>query len=109
MLRFPGRAPRLKASEINKWNRLADQQARGELEPRRPSATSYDPSSRVVICKNTSGEDRQRFECMSISGLLFDPLETDGSNDVVFELDEAAADESPAILKAGFGRFPLNR
>lgn len=95
--RFRGRG-RPTASEINRWNKLANQQARGEL--RRVSAVAsrpYDPSSRVGIVRNTSGADRLAFDCLSIDGLAWE-LETDGTADVVFNLVTTDPDKAPAVL-----------
>lgn len=94
-MRFRGQRPGLSAAEINDWNQAADRNKRGELEP--PTLANYNPSSRVAFCKNVSGSDRAQFECMSISGMVWD-LETDGSSGLVFELDTADAAEASAIL-----------
>jgi hypothetical protein len=96
--RFRGDSRRIFADEINKWNRLADQQARGELR-KIPTVglESYDPSSRIARVKNTSGSDRSAFDCMSIDGLSWD-LETTGESDVLFNLITADPDKAPAVL-----------
>jgi hypothetical protein len=96
--RLRGQRGKLSAAEINRWNKLADQQARGELR-RLPPVTlqTYDPNARVVRAKNESGSDRVAFDCMAIDGLLWD-LEADGSADVVFSLGTADPDKAPAIL-----------
>jgi len=96
--RLRGDKRKLSAAEINRWNKLADQQARGELR-RLPPVTlrAYDPNARVVRAKNESGSDRVAYDCMAIDGLLWD-LEADGSADVVFSLITADPDKAPAIL-----------
>jgi hypothetical protein len=96
--RLRGQRGKLSAAEINRWNKLADQQARGELR-RLPPVTlqTYDPNARVVRAKNESGSDRVAFDCMAIDGLLWD-LEADGSADVVFSLGTADPNKAPAIL-----------
>lgn len=96
--RIRGDSRRIFKDEINKWNQMADQHARGELR-KIPSVglASYDPSSRVARVKNTSGSDRSAFECMSIDGLSYD-LETTGESDVLFKLITADPAKAPAVL-----------
>lgn len=47
--------------------------------------------------KNISGSDRERFEVMTL-GDPVTTLTTDGQVDLVFDLDDATADGTPAIL-----------
>lgn len=97
-VRFRGDGKNLRASEINRWNAIANQHARGELRsPTPPRLNAYDPNSRVALVKNTTGADRAAFDTMAIEGLLWD-LEADGTADIIFELAAAAADKQPAIL-----------
>lgn len=101
------------AAEVNRWNGLADKQARGELRPTpAPTLKSFDPSSRIALCKNTSGSDRQAFETMAIDGLLWD-LEETGTADIIFELITADPELATAILlepieSDGFGRAVID-
>lgn len=96
MFRFQREKAKLTAAEINRWNKFADlAQRQGQAKP--PGARDYNPNSRVVPVKNTSGSDRAAFECMSIDSMLWD-LETDGSNAVVFDVKTADPEKPPAIL-----------
>ena len=89
--------PNLRAQEVNRWNKVSDYFERNQLQRKPPTIKTYDPSSRVVFCKNISGSDRAQFESMSISGLAWE-LEDDGSTGLIFELDTADPDAPLAIL-----------
>lgn len=95
--RYPGQRPRLRASEVNKWNQVAALVDQGILRPGRQRPLGYDPSSRVALVKNSSGADRSRFQTMAITGLVMD-LATDGSVDVVFTAGAADPAEAPCVL-----------
>lgn len=96
--RLRGDSRRIKAEEINRWNKLADQHARGELRKiPAPQLRSYDPSSRIALVKNTSGSDRAAFETMAIDGLEWE-LDTAGTSDIVFKLITADPAKAPAVL-----------
>lgn len=96
--RFKGEPQRFTAAEVNRWNQDAAQRRRGEFKQLPdPRFEPVDPSSRVAIVKNTSGSDRDAFDCMAIDGLEWD-LETDGTSGVIFELVTADPDKAPAIL-----------
>lgn len=96
--RLRGDSRRIKAEEINRWNKLADQHARGELRKIPvPQLRSYDPSSRIALVKNTSGSDRAAFESMAIDGLEWE-LDTAGTSDIVFKLITADPAKAPAVL-----------
>lgn len=98
MFRLRGDSRRIRAAEINRWNKVADQQARGELRKvDGPKILPYDPSSRVARCKNTSGADRAAFDCMAIVGMTWE-MDLGGSSDLIFELDTADPDKAAAIL-----------
>jgi hypothetical protein len=111
--RLRGDKQRPNAAEINKWNRVADQQLRGELRKLPPvTLQNYDPNARIVRAQNISGADRATFDCMSLDNLIWD-LEADGSADVVFTLVAADPDKAPAILiepieDDGFGRVVID-
>lgn len=89
------RPPKFSASELNRLNEAADRQfIRSKLVENSIPAVS---ESSVVLAKNSSGTDRERYDCMSISGLLWD-FEPDGTTDLIFDLDTADPDAAPAIL-----------
>jgi hypothetical protein len=96
--RLRGDSRRISAAEINRWNALANQQARGEQQKiLTPTVRSHDPSSRVGLVKNTSGSDRAAHDCMSVDGLVWD-LELDGTSGVILKLITADPDKAPAVL-----------
>lgn len=98
MFRFRGDPKKLTAAEINRWNVLANRQARGELQPRKaPTLRGYDPNARLALCKNTSGSDRARFDCMAIDAITWE-LDILGNSDVLFNLITADPAKSPAVL-----------
>lgn len=98
MHRFRGDPKRLTAAEINRWNALANRNRRGELAPRRPpTVKQFDPNARVALCKNTSGSDRARGDCMSISAVTWE-LDVLHNSDVLLNLITADPTKAPAIL-----------
>ncbi|GAB5404294.1 MAG: hypothetical protein Aurels2KO_25250 [Aureliella sp.] len=56
------------------------------------------PQGVVVKVKNTSGSDRSRWDCMSLGDTRF-TIGDDGEESVVFEVETAASDKTPAILQ----------
>ena len=93
--RTSGSRPKFSASELNRLNEAADRAfIRNRLtEHSLPSVSE----SSIVLAKNSSGADRSQYDCMSISGLLWD-YEADGTTDLVFDLAAADPAEAPAIL-----------
>lgn len=93
--RTSGKRPKFSASELNRLTEAADRQfIRTKIMDNSLPAVS---ESSVVLAKNSSGADRERFDCMSISGILWD-FEPDGTTDLIFDLATADPDEAPAIL-----------
>jgi hypothetical protein len=56
------------------------------------------PQGVVVKVKNVSGSDRSRWDCMALGDTRF-TIGDDGEESVIFEVDTAADDETPAILQ----------
>jgi hypothetical protein len=77
------------------WNRLSDVVNGGAT-----STAGFNGGGRHgnwVRIKNTSGSDRDRFDCMQLSTLAIS-LTTDGRVDPVFNAITAAADKTPCVL-----------
>lgn len=92
-----GQRQRIKAAEVNRWNKLVQQHQVGALIPPLPTPKNYDPSSRVIAVKNTSGADRQMGEVAKLGALLWD-LEVDGTSGVCWEIATIVADSTPVVL-----------
>lgn len=75
------------------WNRLAERynSAAFGLRGLRGIAGSR------IVGKNTSGNDRSRFETMAVDGITTS-LETDGNVDLIFDLKDADSSKPTAIL-----------
>jgi len=95
--RFQGQPARFRAAEVNRWNAFANQQARGELRDLDlPTAESYNPSSRVAVIRNDTGQDLARFDCVGLDGMVWDLDQA--TTEVVFVAADADDDKPPAIL-----------
>ncbi len=99
MHRFQGQKPKLTAAEINRWNRLANQQAiQGQQQY--PTTERYDPTSNVVVVRNDSVSLLRERRVAHLDGLIWD-LPLDGTADVAFKVkppDVNADFQEPAIL-----------
>jgi hypothetical protein len=109
MFRLQGQPPKFRAAEINRWNKLADQQARGELQPQWPTIANYDPSSRVAAIRNDTGADLELFSCVALDGMVWDLDPDTGTDQVVFIAIEADADKPPAILIQPLAKDQIGR
>lgn len=103
-----GKRQRIRADEVNRWNRMVQLQQTNALKQSLPTPQNYDRSSRVIVVKNTSGTDRQIYEVGKLGPLLWD-LETDGTSGVCWEIATATTTDTPVILlepiaDGGFGR-----
>lgn len=99
----PGEMPR-----AVEWNRLAERynSAAFGLRGLRGIAGSR------IVGKNTSGNDRSRFETMAVDGITTS-LTTDGNVDLIFDLKDADSSKPTAILvdsieDGQFGQFLLD-
>lgn len=61
-----------------------------------------------VWVKNTSGNDRGRFDCMSLGDLVFN-IETNAQQDIVFEAKTADASKLPVILQEPIANNRIGR
>lgn len=99
--RLRGQRPKLSAAEVNKWNRQANRAVLAVPETP-PTSEGYNPNSRVAFCKNVSSNTRTKFDCMAITGMVWD-LNPDGTHGLVFEINTADPDKPPAILVTPIG------
>ena len=103
-----GHRQRIKAAEVNRWNKLVQRDQVGALVPSLPTPREYDRSSRIIAVKNTSGTDRQMGEIAKLGALLWD-LEVAGTSGVCWEIATIAADSMAVVLlepiaNGAFGR-----
>lgn len=101
MFRLQGQPAKFRAAEVNRWNALADQHARGELRDLElPTVANYDPSSRVAVVRNDTGQDLERFACVGLDGLVWGLDSSKGITEVVWRLALYDATTAPGVPPA---------
>lgn len=84
------------------WNALADAYNFGTFGTSGPPGNSSPHPAGVVTVKNISGNDRNRFDCMSLGETVFD-IGDDAEEDVLFDVETADENKTPAILLDSIG------
>jgi hypothetical protein len=103
--RKPGELPRAR-----EWNAIAEAYNAGAFGLTGPPGSGVPLSSGLVAIKNTTANDRARWDCMSLGDTTVE-LSDDGSEAVVFAAEVAGADKTPVILQEPIaaGRYGVGR
>ena len=91
------------------WNRLVDLAGTSFNQAGGSGEKSQSTFGLIwVFVKNTSGADRDRYDCMSLGDLVFN-VETNAQQDVIFEAKTAASDKTAIILLESIANNRIGR